>query len=51
MRLQNLCDDFVSVLTPADFQAVGPFYVHFDQTSDDEVRRLLAQFREGKARR
>lgn len=43
-RLQDVCDEFVSVLSPADFQAVGQFYEHFDQTGDDEVRSLLAQF-------
>ncbi|MGA8008849.1 MAG: phosphoribosyltransferase [Thiomonas sp.] len=43
-RLQDVCDEFVSVLSPADFQAVGQFYEHFDQTSDDEVRSLLADF-------
>lgn len=43
-RLQDVCDEFVSVLSPADFQAVGQFYEHFDQTTDDEVRSLLADF-------
>ncbi len=43
-RLQDVTDEFVCVLSPADFQAVGQFYRHFDQTSDDEVRTLLAQF-------
>jgi putative phosphoribosyl transferase len=43
-RLQDVTDEFVCVLSPADFQAVGQFYQHFGQTSDDEVRSLLAQF-------
>ncbi len=43
-RLQDVADEFVCVLSPADFQAVGQFYRNFDQTSDDEVRALLAQF-------
>lgn len=43
-RLQDVADEFVCVLSPADFQAVGQFYRNFDQTSDDEVRTLLAQF-------
>jgi len=49
LRLQDLCDDFVSVLSPVDFQAVGQFYVQFEQTSDEEVRNLLAQFDTGEA--
>lgn len=40
-RFAGIADDFVSVLSPADFRAVGQFYVHFGQTSDDEVRALL----------
>lgn len=43
-RMQDVADAFVSVLSPADFYAVGQFYRRFDQTSDDEVRDLLAQF-------
>ncbi|PKM06705.1 MAG: phosphoribosyl transferase [Gammaproteobacteria bacterium HGW-Gammaproteobacteria-4] len=43
-RMQDVADAFVSVLCPADFYAVGQFYRRFDQTSDDEVRDLLAQF-------
>jgi putative phosphoribosyl transferase len=44
------CDDFrdvddetVCVLTPRPFHAVGLWYDDFSPTSDDEVRRLLAQ--------
>ena len=40
-RFAGIADGFVSVLSPTDFRAVGQFYVHFDQTSDDEVRALL----------
>ena len=43
-RLQDVADEFVCVLSPADFQSVGQFYRHFGQTSDDEVRTLLARF-------
>lgn len=43
-RMHNVADAFVSVLSPDDFYAVGQFYLSFDQTSDDEVRALLAQF-------
>lgn len=38
----DLADTFVSVLAPRNFSAVGQFYDNFDQTGDDEVRRLLA---------
>ncbi|MGA7964847.1 MAG: phosphoribosyltransferase [Gammaproteobacteria bacterium] len=36
--------EFVSLFSPAYFQAVGQFYDAFDQTSDEEVRDLLSQF-------
>ncbi len=32
----------ITVLTPSPFRAVGLWYDDFSQTSDDEVRRLLA---------
>jgi predicted phosphoribosyltransferase len=35
-------DDVIAVATPAGFGAVGQFYDHFPQVSDDEVARLLA---------
>jgi predicted phosphoribosyltransferase len=35
----------VCPLQPADFVAVGQWYRHFDQTTDDEVVRLLAASR------
>jgi predicted phosphoribosyltransferase len=34
-------DEFVAVMTPADFAGVGQWYENFSQTSDDEVRELL----------
>ena len=34
-------DEFVCLLLPREFAAVGQFYVDFDQVSDDEVVRLL----------
>lgn len=43
-RLQDVADEFVSVLCPVHFEAVGQFYKDFGQTSDDEVRMLLHQF-------
>lgn len=38
-------DDVVCVLQPAGFGAVGAWYDRFDQTSDDEVLRLLHRSR------
>jgi putative phosphoribosyl transferase len=36
-------DQFVCVLTPPHFVAVGQFYADFSETSDDDVRALLAR--------
>lgn len=41
-RLRALADDLVCVATPEPFDAVGYWYRAFPQTSDDEVRELLA---------
>lgn len=41
-ELAPLVDQFFVVTTPDPFEAVGWFYRDFTQTSDDEVRRLLA---------
>lgn len=38
-----VADEVVCLSVPADFGAVGVHYRDFRQTSDDEVRRLLAQ--------
>ena len=35
-------DEIVCAITPADFRAVGQFYEDFSQTTDEEVRELLA---------
>lgn len=40
--LRGVVDRIVCVRTPEPFHAVGLYYVNFEQTSDDEVRRLLA---------
>ncbi|MDQ2069043.1 phosphoribosyltransferase [Natronospira bacteriovora] len=42
-RLAKKVDEFVSLKTPWDFQAVSRWYRVFDQTGDDEVSALLAQ--------
>src|SRR5438552_14692531 len=41
-QLRAVVDETVCVLTPHPFRAVGLWYENFAQTSDDEVRRLLA---------
>jgi predicted phosphoribosyltransferase len=40
-------DDFVAVMSPADFIGVGQWYEDFAQTTDEEVRELLAAARGG----
>src|ERR1035437_4100205 len=35
-------DEIVCVITPEEFRAVGQFYEDFSQTTDEEVRELLA---------
>ncbi len=41
-ELRREVDALVCLETPDPFHAVGEFYQNFDQTSDDEVRALLA---------
>ena len=45
-ELSTEVDDIVCALTPEPFQAVGLWYQDFSQTSDEEVRELLAQAEE-----
>jgi predicted phosphoribosyltransferase len=40
--LGTIADETICLLTPVSFSAVGQWYRDFAQTSDDEVRRLLA---------
>jgi predicted phosphoribosyltransferase len=40
--LTRVADEVVCALTPAFFTAVGAWYVDFSETSDEEVRALLA---------
>ncbi|MFN8050159.1 MAG: phosphoribosyltransferase family protein [Acidimicrobiales bacterium] len=41
-RIDGDADECVAVETPSSFQSVGQFYVHFEQTSDEEVVACLA---------
>jgi predicted phosphoribosyltransferase len=40
--LRTIADEVVCLSTPEPFDAVGLWYDEFAQTTDDEVRRLLA---------
>ena len=42
-EMARIADDVVCVATPEPFYSVGRFYEEFDQTTDDEVRDLLAR--------
>jgi putative phosphoribosyl transferase len=42
-EFKHLADEVVCATTPESFQAVGQFYEDFTQTTDDEVRQLLAR--------
>ena len=41
-EMQNFADEVVWLFAPEWFHGVGQFYDDFSQTSDEEVRRLLA---------
>ncbi len=40
-EMQPEVDEFVAVMTPANFAGVGQWYEDFGQTTDEEVRALL----------
>lgn len=40
-ELETLADDVVCLVSPSGFRAVGQYYQHFDQVSDDEARTYL----------
>ena len=44
-ELRTEADDVVCATTPQPFQSVGLWYEDFSQTTDDEVRELLARAR------
>jgi predicted phosphoribosyltransferase len=45
--MNEVADEVICARMPEPFNAVGLWYQNFDQTSDDEVRRLLAQSSNG----
>jgi predicted phosphoribosyltransferase len=44
-RLETVADEVVCAITPRPLRSVGSWYEDFSQTSDDEVRDLLARAR------
>lgn len=42
-EIHNIADDVATVIVPEEFHGVGQFYEDFSQTTDDEVRQLLAE--------
>lgn len=42
-RIGTAADEFVCVLSPADFSHIGQYYQNFEPPSDEEVRALLAR--------
>jgi putative phosphoribosyl transferase len=46
-RIGTVADDFVSVLTPADFRNGRQYYADFTPVADEQVRQLLAQRERG----
>jgi predicted phosphoribosyltransferase len=50
-EMQKEADEIICGMVPADFFGVGQFYEDFDQTSDEEVRRLLARAVDREANR
>jgi predicted phosphoribosyltransferase len=41
--LRKIAEDVVAVLIPVEFYGVGQWYEDFSQTTDEEVKKLLAQ--------
>src|SRR6266550_1720738 len=41
-EIRNEVDDILCLHTPGSFMGVGQYYEDFSQTSDEEVRELLA---------
>jgi putative phosphoribosyl transferase len=48
-EFEDEVDEIVCARTPEPFYAVGLWYEDFSQTSDDEVRELLARATKGRA--
>ncbi|WP_246207320.1 erythromycin esterase family protein [Bradyrhizobium rifense] len=48
-EMKRRADEVICAITPQPFQAVGRWYQEFSQTTDDEVRELLASQRKSDA--
>ena len=42
-QIHNAADEVAAVIAPEDFHGVGQWYENFSQTTDEEVRQLLAE--------
>jgi putative phosphoribosyl transferase len=42
-EIQSVADETICAIMPPFFHGVGQFYEDFSQTSDEEVRELLAR--------
>ncbi len=42
-EVEKAVDEIVAVMVPEDFRGVGQWYEDFSQTTDEEVRQILAQ--------
>lgn len=47
--LRQEADDIVCLQTPSEFQAVGAWYVNFDQTMDEQVQSLMQRANDAPA--
>jgi putative phosphoribosyl transferase len=47
-KLRKEADEVICACIPWQFYSVGSFYQNFEQTTDEEVRTLLAQGRAGR---
>jgi predicted phosphoribosyltransferase len=50
-ELASEVDEMICAIMPASFHGVGQFYEDFSQTTDEEVRELLARARERKGQK
>ncbi|MBI2938941.1 MAG: phosphoribosyltransferase [Chloroflexi bacterium] len=49
-RFQRIAEEVICLDTPEPFLAVGRFYAHFEQVTDEEVAEILARVRRPVAR-
>lgn len=47
-KISKEVDEFICLLTPSDFYAVGQFYEEFSQVSDEEVIKMLGTEQESE---